>query len=260
MTATGYRIGEFQDAAEEIRRLDSQANVVALLEDEAFERLGLPESGLGLDVGCGPGFVAQRLLSKRPNLELWGVDLDSRALALVNPEIHRVRAHAHALPFPDARFDFALTRLMLRHTPEPERAIAEMMRVVRPGGAILIEDCDDGAMIIDPLPESFQRVSEARYASLRRRGAEPFLGRRLPGMLRAAGLTSIQVRPISVTSEDVGVETFMKIALLPIAEAIDPDLLAAEQMSAARDSIVEWARSPRAFGMTTLLTMRGIRP
>jgi hypothetical protein len=149
---------------------------------------------------------------------------------------------------------------MLRHIPQPERAIAEMVRVVRPGGTILIEDCDDGAMIIDPLPASFQRVCDARYASLRRRGAEPFLGRRLPAMLRDAGLTSIQVRPLSVTSEDVGVEAFMKIALLPITEAIDPDLLAADEVTAARDAIVAWARSPRAFGMTTLLTMRGIRP
>lgn len=256
---TGYRIGEFHDTADEIKRLNAQAGVVGALEDAAFRELGVPEAGLGLDVGCGPGFVAQRLRASRPSLALWGVDLDRQALKLTPKDMPTVRADAHYLPFPSQRFDFALTRLMLRHIPDPASALEEMLRVVRPGGLVVIEDCDDGSMVVDPYPANFERTLAARHASLRRRGAEPLLARRLPGMMRAAGLTSVEVRPITVTSEEIGVEAFMKVVMLPVAEAIDPDLLDPEEVRAARGAITEWGRSTHAFGMTTLLTMRGVR-
>ena len=71
---TGYSIGEFSNVEDEIRRLDSQANVIGRLEDQALQRLGVPTVGRGLDVGCGPGFVAQRLRARYPALELVGYD------------------------------------------------------------------------------------------------------------------------------------------------------------------------------------------
>jgi SAM-dependent methyltransferase len=163
------------------------------------------------------------------------------------------------LPFQSGVFDLAFTRLLLRHIPRPERAVAELIRVVRPGGMVLVEDCDDGSLVLEPYPAGFAEALAARHASLRRRGAEPMLARRLPAMLRRTGLVSVALRAVVVSTEDIGANAFARIVLGPATEAIDADLLEDSQVLAARQSIAAWSESAVAFGMTTLLILRGFR-
>lgn len=89
-----------------------------------------------LDVGIGEGYLARELKVK----ELWGIELSpSRsALAERNAHAHVLVGNAEALPFPDASFDAALCTDVLEHMDHPLRAIAEMRRVVRPGGFIVV--------------------------------------------------------------------------------------------------------------------------
>jgi len=257
---TGYRIGDFGDVALEVGRLAAQANAVGPMEDAALVALGLPDQGLALDLGCGPGFVANRMRVLRPNLGIVGVDRDSEVLVHARQSFPCLRAEACDLPFASDAFDVALARLVLRHVRHPQRVVSELVRVVRRRGLVIIEDCDDGSLVLEPTPAGFERVLAARHASLRRRGAEPHLARRLPALLSTGGLDDIAVRAIVVHSADIGADAFARIALRPAAEAIDPDLIAAEELARARHAIETWSESPSAFGMTTLLLVRGVKP
>jgi SAM-dependent methyltransferase len=92
-----------------------------------------------LDVGCGAGQTLIALdVPPDGDLALVGVDIDEPALALgrvLAPHVGLVRAPGEALPFKDGSFDLVLCRVALPYMDAP-RAIAEMARVLRPGGSV----------------------------------------------------------------------------------------------------------------------------
>jgi SAM-dependent methyltransferase len=100
--------------------------------------------GKGLDVGCGTGLLASRL--SRAGYEMTGVDPSEGMLEVLRgkaPEVHAVQGSGTALPFADDSFDLVLTVAVMHHIADPEdvrRTLAEMVRVARPSGRILVWD------------------------------------------------------------------------------------------------------------------------
>jgi ubiquinone/menaquinone biosynthesis C-methylase UbiE len=91
-----------------------------------------------LEVGCGTGLVLSRVAQVARRAE--GVDLSPGMLAHARERGLRVReGDATKLPFDDASFDVVYAFKVLAHVPDVDRAIAEMVRVVRPGGHVLVE-------------------------------------------------------------------------------------------------------------------------
>jgi len=111
-----------------------------------------PRAGLEwLDVGCGNGAFTELLYERCAPAALDGVDPSEEQLAFARtrPSARLARftlAGAESLPFPDARFDAAVMPLVLHFVPNPARGVAEMARVVRPGGTVAayVWDMEDG--------------------------------------------------------------------------------------------------------------------
>jgi ubiquinone/menaquinone biosynthesis C-methylase UbiE len=106
-----------------------------------------PDGAAVLDVGTGPGVLLVELAARRPDLRLTGIDLsaDMITAATRNLAPYGERARARVgdvtdLPFPDASFDLVVSSLSLHHWDHPEAAVAELARVLRPGGRIAIYD------------------------------------------------------------------------------------------------------------------------
>lgn len=106
----------------------------------------LAPAAVALDVACGPGTFT--LVLARKVQFVYGVDLTSAMLeqaaaAAAAAQLSNLRFHtadAAALPFAAARFDLAVCGYSLHHMPDPAAAVAEMARVVRPGGRIGLAD------------------------------------------------------------------------------------------------------------------------
>jgi SAM-dependent methyltransferase len=100
--------------------------------------------GAGLDVGCGTGVLAARLADA--GYEMVGVDPSEGMLEVMrrrSPALRAVAASGTSLPFADDSFDLVLTVAVMHHIAEPEavrQTLAEMVRVARPGGRVLIWD------------------------------------------------------------------------------------------------------------------------
>jgi SAM-dependent methyltransferase len=100
--------------------------------------------GAGLDVGCGTGVLAARLADA--GYEMVGVDPSEGMLEVMrrrSPALTAVAASGTALPFEDDSFDLVLTVAVMHHIAEPaavRQTLAEMVRVARPGGRVLIWD------------------------------------------------------------------------------------------------------------------------
>lgn len=97
-----------------------------------------------LEIGCGSGAMAAEVLRRFPDVRLTATDYDQsmvgvarRRLAPFGPRADVRQADATALAFPDASFDSALSFIMLHHVVEWEKALAELVRVLRPGGALI---------------------------------------------------------------------------------------------------------------------------
>ena len=158
MTTTGsYVPTKDQDAAAEAARLRAQAQAIFAREDAVLRAAGLGNGGVLLDVGCGPGhWLAAVNAAHRPALAL-GVERDGnhvRAAAAASGA-RVVRGDALQLPLADDSVDAVTMRLVLRHLPSPALALAQLVRVVRPGGHVAVLDADDGGLLLHEAPASF---------------------------------------------------------------------------------------------------------
>jgi ubiquinone/menaquinone biosynthesis C-methylase UbiE len=108
--------------------------------------LGDAGDGNLLDVACGPGVVTAAIAPRAASVV--GFDateqmLDEARARCAKAGLANVafeRGNAESLPFGDARFDGAVTRLAIHHFADPQRALGEMFRVLRPGGAAVVVD------------------------------------------------------------------------------------------------------------------------
>lgn len=104
------------------------------------EHLGDLRGRRVLDVGCGKGRFARVLHDQEPETELWGLDISEEMLRYVPAGIHTRAGSMTELPFEDAYFDGAYATESLEHAVEIEKAVAEICRVVKVGGRIVIID------------------------------------------------------------------------------------------------------------------------
>lgn len=98
----------------------------------------LPDEGQVLSIGCGIGVHEAALRERRPGMQLTCSDLQDQMLQAAPPDLHRVQADMTVLPFPDGTFDavYEITALVFVH--DPEKALSEMARVIRPGGRLVL--------------------------------------------------------------------------------------------------------------------------
>jgi ubiquinone/menaquinone biosynthesis C-methylase UbiE len=118
---------------------------------EAFLNLLLEMSGVGpedhvLDVACGPGLVACAFATRAKHVT--GIDLTPAMIERAK-QIQQERqltnltwriGNVLPLPFPDASFSLVITRYTFHHFLDPKAVFAEMVRVCRPGGTVLVAD------------------------------------------------------------------------------------------------------------------------
>ena len=191
-----------QDSAFFIKFLDARTGIEG---ERSVKELVLAmlvlETGLSvLDVGCGAGDDAREIAGLvGPHGKVVGLD---HSAAMVE-ESHR-RAAESSLPvefvegdacdmrFPSASFDRARADRVFVHLEDPERALAEMVRVVKPGGSVVITDVDCGTLWLDsPHRETTNKV----FASFNDSVRSPWVGRSLPRMFQEAGLTDVECTP-----------------------------------------------------------------
>ncbi len=156
-----------------------------------------------LDVGCGLGQLS-RAMARVHDARVLGIErsieqlAEAERLAALAGESGLVefrQGDASQLPLRAEEwgsFDLAHTRFLLEHLRDPLPVVQAMVRAVRPGGRIILEDDDHELLRLWPEPASFPAFWHAYQRSFEYLGNDPVIGRRLVGLLRAAGATPVR--------------------------------------------------------------------
>jgi SAM-dependent methyltransferase len=184
----------FLDADEAQYRWTTTAPGVAETEDELLAPILALLRSPCLEMGCGEGNNLQRFTQ---SVRCIGIDRFKRKLQFANRELHGsafASADAAALPFPDASFESVFIRDLLHHLPEPEAALREAVRVLRPGGRLCLLEPNGRNPLIrlqthlvpaeigarESTPESIRALLEAQpLQDLRLEARQPLALRRM---------------------------------------------------------------------------------
>lgn len=153
-----------------------------------------------LCVGCGPGVILSAVTALDPSTRGTGIDISSDRVREAiernqgNSRVEFLCGDAQAMQFPSGRFDAVYTRMLLQYLREKEKAVAEMVRVCRPGGTVLLQDLDGQLVWHYPEDPVLQRGIEKVLGALAATGFDPFVGRKLYWLAHRAGLQKLDVQ------------------------------------------------------------------
>jgi SAM-dependent methyltransferase len=171
----------------------SQWDATLRLRSWERDHLGLAHGERLLDVGCGLGEAAIALAQDLgEGGEVVGIDASERMLRVARANAGAARCpvrftlgDACALDEPDDSFDAARSERTLQWLADPAAAVAEMVRVVRPGGRVSLIDTDWSTFAIDVGDDALSLLVHDVVRTERRRPSN--VGRRLPGLVGTAG-------------------------------------------------------------------------
>jgi len=242
-----------QGGGEGRERLRVLARVVAPGTQALFDRVGIARRAVCLDVGCGGGDVTLELARRvGSHGRALGVDTDETELAIARREADQAgaanvtfRAGNANDPVAEGLFDLVYARFLLTHVARPQRVIANMLAALRPGGAIVLEDIDFRGHFCQPPSAAFGRYIELYTAAVRRRGADPDIGPRLPGLLLEGGARAVQMQVTQPCGLDGEVKLLAEITMAAIAQSvIGAGLATAEEVKELIVELSRYARDP----------------
>jgi SAM-dependent methyltransferase len=248
--------GVHPDAFREIDRSADPAAIVASLEtrgrDAGQRRLrrrflrAIPirRRATVLEVGCGTGVVLRDLVTLvGAGGRVAGIDPSRTAIAAAREfcrgtGIHLRQADGAKLPFADDGFDVTLAVTVMLHVADPLAVVREMARVTRPGGRVAVQDQDFGTCALaHPDRALSDRILHGVVGHIYE---EPYSGRRLPALLRAAGLAQVRLR--TEVYQETTLTPYMKTFLGRRAEnAVRFGIAGADEAQRWLDGITEMA-------------------
>lgn len=256
-----------RDLETEIQRLHAQARLSWEKEARTLARFGLRDGMSVLELGSGPGFISEALLTMLPNSVLTALEVDpvliERAEEYLQGKtpgrLHIVEASIMDMGMADNTFDFAVARLIFQHLPDPYGAASEILRVLKPSGKLAIIDVDIGNwMVFDPPNPHFQTILNKYEQMQVAQGGSRRVGRRMLRILKGVGFQNIDIEAVVAHSDVLGMDAFLPQIdpdqLLPL---VTSGLLTEKELGAVRSAEKAFLGSSESLIMRILLLASG---
>ncbi len=192
-----YTIG---DGALDRSRIDHVDAVLRPATMALLDRVGVGSAISCADVGCGPGGVTFELARRvGPGGRVVGLDIDDRRLDEARREASALRLHnvefrladVRTLAGSDEEFDLVYSRFLIDHFAHPGEVVNSMCRMLKPGGALVMECTDYTGWYCYPRLAAFDRAVELVSLERQRTGGYPDIGVRLPVLFVEAGIVEV---------------------------------------------------------------------
>jgi len=249
---TGYVDHEY------LRKL---AAMLAPVKQLSYELMCISPKDSVLDIGCGPGVDTIALGKMYAHGRVCGVDRDTAMLKTAAsgsppPNVFHVAAAADALPFVDGTFDACRSERLLQHLSCPAVAVREALRVVRPGGKIVLVDTDHSTLSIDTNHDAIEWKFRTYY---HQRLANGTSGRRLFRLLKEAGATNVQVRSVPFILHSFSALRMVIEFDMVLAEAVHKGVLSAQEGARFTADCLEQERAGSFSAFPAIIIADGVR-
>lgn len=248
----------------ELERLRRQVLAAWPMEELWLKKRGLADGMQVLDIGCGPGFVSEKLALINAAGMTTGLEPDPELARLAgerfdaNPALSLHHGSLVDNDLPEGHFDFAYARFVAQHLASPGDAMHHVLRLLKPGGQLVLADADDGLMLVHPEPPELaevMRISESLQAGS---GGDRRVGRKLPAILAEAGFADVGFDVLPVTSQQLGRRALFDLAwsfrLRRIEQAAGSD----ERLLV--DKTRDFFASQDWYGVVCVIAAYGVRP
>lgn len=180
----------------EVARLERQGDWTAAFSFPRFT--ALPGERV-LDLACGVGAMASRLVKTFPGIDVVGVDVSAaqlRASRQNHPSIPIARADGTRLPFADETFDRVHCTWLLEHVDQPAAVLRDVRRVLKRGGNCHFVEVDNWSFTTKPVQPEAHELLRLLNATQARAGGDPGIGPKLPRFLQAAQFRRFTLEPV----------------------------------------------------------------
>jgi SAM-dependent methyltransferase len=196
---------------EETKRLNDQATSISeLLHWDSV----WPAGSTVLEAACGVGAQTCIISQKNPNTQFVSIDLSEKSLMTASKVIGSMNitnvdfrhADVFDLPFENDFFDHVFVCFLLEHLSEPQRALSELKRVLKPEGTITVIEGDHGSIYFHPDSPAARKAIQAQIVLQKQNGGNANIGRQLYPLLSSAGFGNVVVNPRMVYVDDSKLE------------------------------------------------------
>jgi SAM-dependent methyltransferase len=224
MAREDYAISGGEDGK---RRLDLLAEALRPTTTNILRAAGIGTGARCLDAGCGGGHVTRDLaLLVGPAGQVTGVDFDPIVVDLARRDTEVAGMPNVSFETADVRnyggdpFDAVYARFLLSHLPAPDDVLTHLLGQLEPGGVLVVEDVDFSGCFCEPPLDAHDRFVDLYVAAVRAGGGDAFLGRRLPSMLRRAGLPDVAWRVVQPVHAERPFKDLQTVTMARIAPAV----------------------------------------
>lgn len=271
---TKHRNPQAEQMADEsmLRTLAAQADAIWPQEQRFFDRYTLPSQARIADIGCGSGEITVRLAARYPDAEFVGIDILESSVAYARrqhaalaPRVRFEQGDAFELGLGDNQFDLVVCRHMTQAIPEPERVLAELKRICKPGGWLHVLSEDYGMINMPAGKLDPDRLwHEAVIPYTRSTGTDARIGRRTWALMNHLGIEALHVDYVTVDTVRVPRATFAAIIEAwrdGYSEAFARhSKLRVEEVRALFDHAISTIVDPRQYAVWQIPIVSGRKP
>jgi ubiquinone/menaquinone biosynthesis C-methylase UbiE len=259
-----------EDNIAELYRLRLQAEVWEPAAAEFFASLHIPPGSRAVDLCCGAMGVLEPLYQavgeggtvvgvENNPIRLQAARAFVKNADLLNASI--VEGSATATGLPSGQFDLVHCRFLFAPTGEPGRILAEMLRLLKPGGYIAIQEPDGSCWNVTPRCASWTRLKVAIFGAIRAQGGNFNAGLHTFGMLKAAGLCDVYQRNavLACQGRDPYKQLPLQIANWLRPQIVDHCLMSEDRLEECVEDAIGFAADPTTVMTTFLVTQVAAR-
>lgn len=254
----------------EIKRLYHQAYLNPHKEARVLAQFGLGDGMSVLEVGSGPGFVTAWLSGLVPNGSITCLEIDPTLIERAEKYLKGkarapfriVQGTVMNMSFSNDTFDFAFVRFLMGHLEDPISGIKEIMRVLKPGGTLVMSATDFAVNdITDPYIPEVQPIREKLMNLQLSQGGNGMIGRRLWRLMTKAGLKNPDLEAIVCHSGDKGLEWFYpQINPDRLAHLVKRGAMSKQEHEVLSTAVNKFMSSEESFYMRMILMACGQKP